>query len=365
VSFGARAEIRLGALEHNFNVLKNAVPDVKVMAAVKANAYGHGLVTVSRALADADAFAVARLIEAQKLREAGIETSIVLMGGVINREEFALAAANQCALVVHTESQVGIIEAASEPVSRVWLKVDTGMNRLGVRPEDAPALIARIRDAAPESKLGLMTHLANSDEISDPMSKIQFERFYKLARNFDGDISIANSAALLGLQENLDSPGLWTNSGQRWIRPGISLYGISPIVGKSAAELNLQAVMQFEATLIAVKPIRKGERVGYGGCWLAERDSILGIIGAGYADGYSRFLPSGTPVLLNGRRVPLAGVISMDMCVVDLGPQARDQVGDTVTLWGDGLPVEEIANYANATAYPFVCGVSDRAGRLI
>jgi alanine racemase len=365
VSFGARAEIRLDALKHNYKILRNAVPGSKVMAAVKANAYGHGLVTVSRALADVDALGVARLVEAKKLREAGIDKSIVLMGGVIDPAEFALAVALRCAVVIHSASQVDILEASNEAVTRIWLKVDTGMNRLGVRPEDVPALIARIRAAGAGCEMGLMTHLANSDEISDPMSKCQIDRFYKLADNFDGDVSIANSAALMGLGDQIDAPDLWTNTGDQWIRPGVSLFGVSPIIGKTARELNLRPVMQFESSLIAVKPIFKGERVGYGGCWQAKRDSMLGIVAAGYADGYSRFLPSGTPVLLNGRRVPLAGVISMDMCAIDLGPRARDKIGDTVTLWGDGLPVEEVAAFANASAYTFICGVVDRAGRLI
>jgi alanine racemase len=364
VSFGARAVVRLDALSHNFEILKGAFPGSKVMVAVKANAYGHGLVTVARALTDADAYAVARLVEAQILRKAGIDKPVVLMGGVIDEEELVQAAACRCALVIHTEHQVELLESSNQKISRIWLKIDTGMNRLGVRPGDALALIARIRAVHGSCKLGLMTHLANSDDLSDPMSRLQIERFRDIADNFDGDISVANSSAILGMQADIDSPGLWTNTGEQWIRPGVSLFGVSPIESMTARELELQAVMQFESTLIAVKPIRKGERVGYGGCWTSGRDSVLGIIAAGYADGYSRFLPSGTPVLLNGRRVPLAGVVSMDLCAVDLGPNAEDSIGDKVTLWGDGLPVEEVATYARTSAYALVCGITDRAGRL-
>ena len=282
MSFGARAEIRLDALKHNFETLKAPVPGAKVMVAVKANAYGHGLCTVSRALADADAFAVARLVEAQKLRKDGIDKPIVLMGGVGDLDDYALAARQGFALVIHTESQVALFEAAEIPAACVWLKIDTGMNRLGVRPENAPALIARIRSAGPDCKLGLMTHLANADDTTDPMSRIQIERFCALADQFDGDVSVANSAALLGFQREINSPGQWSNTGDIWIRPGISLYGVSPLLGKTAKELNLRSVMQFESELIAVKPIKKGERVGYGGCWLAECDSVIGIVAAGF-----------------------------------------------------------------------------------
>lgn len=366
MSFGARVEIGLDALKHNFSILKGTVPGSRVMVAVKANAYGHGLLTVSRTLvqADADAFAVARLNEAVRLREAGIEQTIVLLGGITNPDELALAVTNRCALVIHGEYQVSLLEAANIVPCYVWLKIDTGMNRLGVRVEDAGALISRLRHIGCDRNLGLMTHFANADDVNDPTSKQQLQRFNELADHFDGDVSVANSAALLGWQAQINAPGMWNNSGEVWIRPGLSLYGVSPLAGRTAADFDLRPVMQFESTLIAVKPLRQGDRVGYGGHWLAQQDSILGIVAAGYGDGYSRFLPSGTPLLVNGRRVPLAGVISMDLCAVDLGPNARDRVGDRVVLWGDSLPVEEVAQCADTTAYPLLCGVRDREGRL-
>ncbi len=364
MSFGARVEIRLDALTHNFEILKGTVPGSRVMVAVKANAYGHGLVTVSRALAQADAFAVARLNEAVRLREAGIEQTIVLLGGVADSDELALATTLRCALVVHSEYQIAMLEAAKINPVYVWLKIDTGMNRLGVRADEAATLISRLRRLGCDQDLGLMTHFANADDVSDPSSNQQLQRFVEIADRFDGDVSVANSAALLGWTAQINAPGTWNNTGEVWIRPGLSLYGVSPLVGKTAADFDLRPVMHFESTLIAVKPVRKGERVGYGGHWLAQRDSVLGIVAAGYGDGYSRFLPSGTPLRVNGRRVPLAGVISMDLCAVDLGPSARDVVGDPVVLWGDSLPVEEIAQYADTTAYPLLCGVRNREGHL-
>ena len=365
MSFGARAVIRLDALRANFETLRSAAPGSRVIAAVKANAYGHGLLTVARALPDADALGVARLPEALVLRAAGIDNAIVLMAGVVDDAELEVAVSNRCDLVVHTEAQVALLERAGNEPLRVWLKIDTGMNRLGVRPQEVLPLIERLRGSRGVGQLGLMTHLANADDVDDTTSLAQIERFATLAKGFDGDISIANSAALLGWTTDIADRRRWDNRGDVWIRPGISLYGISPLIGRTADELGLRPVMQFETTLIAVKPIEKGGRVGYGGTWQAERDSVLGIAAAGYGDGYSRFIPSGTPALVNGRRVPLVGVVSMDLLAVDLGPNARDAIGDTVVLWGDGLPVEEIAGYANTTAYPLVTGVIDREGRLV
>lgn len=364
MSFGARATIRLDALKQNFRRLKSAAPGCKVIAAVKANAYGHGLTTISAALADADSLAVARLVEAEQLREAGIETPILLMAGVVDAPELRQALALRCDLVIHTEHQVRLLEANQLAATRVWLKVNTGMHRLGVSIDDASALYDRLRRVGGVEQPGLMTHLANADDVSDPASMQQFERFRCLSENLDGDISIANSAALLGWAGQIAEPTLWSNRGDVWIRPGISLYGISPLAGRSASELGLDPVMQFETSLVAVNPVRKGERVGYGGTWTAPADSVIGIAAAGYGDGYSRFLPSGTPVLVNGRRVALAGVVSMDLLAVDLGAGADDHIGDPVVLWGAGLPVEEVARYADTTAYPLVTGIVDRGRRL-
>lgn len=364
MSLEARATIRLDALRQNFERLKQAAPGCKVIAAVKANAYGHGLTTVSAALPDADSLAVARLVEAATLREAGVETPVLLMAGVLDARELREAVDLRCDLVVHTEHQVGLLESSRFAAKRIWLKIETGMHRLGVPAADAVALLDRLRATPGVEHVGLMTHLANADDIGDPASLQQFDRFLDLADNLDGDVSIANSAALLGWAEQIAEPTRFNIRGDVWIRPGISLYGISPLAGKSAVELGLAAVMQFETSLIAVKPIRKGEPVGYGGCWRAPADSVIGIAAAGYGDGYSRFLPSGTPVLVNGRRVALAGVVSMDLLAVDLGVDASDSIGDPVVLWGAGLPVEEVAQFAHTTAYPLVTGVVDRGGRL-
>jgi alanine racemase len=365
VSFGARVEIRLDALRSNFDRLRSCLPGSRVLAAVKANAYGHGLTGISRALPDADALAVARLGEAETLREAGVANDIVLMGGVISRDELDRAGELACDLVVHSAHQVELLESSRISPRRVWLKVDSGMRRLGVLPEACGELIPRLRRCRSVGPLGIMTHLANADDTGDPASREQFRRFASAVDGFDGDISIANSAALLGWGDDIQPGRHWSVTGETWIRPGISLYGVSPLRGVSAADLGLQPVMNFDTVLIAVKRVSAGEPVGYGGTWASGRDTTLGIAAAGYGDGYSRSLPSGTPVLVNGRRAALAGVVSMDLLAIDLGPEAAEYIGDPVRLWGEGLPVEEVAAYAGTIAYALVTGVRDRDGRVV
>ena len=360
MSFGARALIRLGALRHNLEVLRSVAPGARVMAVIKANAYGHGLVPVAQHLEMADSLAVARLPEAQLLRESGIDKPVVLLAGVSTDEELRLAFDQGFELVVHDVEQVGLLERATGGGGTVWLKVDTGMNRLGFAPADAPELIRRLRAAAAVNDLRLMTHFSSADELDNPVTESQIEAFAPVTRDFPGAVSIANSPASLGWPQVVDARARLGFGGDFWIRPGISLFGVSPFADKTGRELGLKPVMQFEARLIAVKPLHAGARVGYKGAYTSERDTTLGIIAAGYGDGYTRHFRSGTPVLLNGRRVPLVGIVSMDMCAVDLGEGASDRVGDIATLWGDDLPVEEVAPWADAIPYELVCGVMNR-----
>jgi alanine racemase len=360
VSFGARALIRLGALRHNLDVLKSAAPAARIMAVIKANAYGHGLVPVALHLEAADSLAVARLPEALLLRESGIDKPVVLLAGVATGEELRVAFDQGFELVVHDIAQVDMLEREAGSRGTVWLKVDTGMNRLGFAPAAAPQLLDRLAAAAAVRELRLMTHFASADELDNPVTESQLEAFVPVTRNFSGAVSIANSPALLGWPQVVDTRARLGFIGDFWIRPGISLFGISPFAGCTGRELGLKPVMQFEARLIAVKPLHAGASVGYKGAYVSERDSKLGIIAAGYGDGYTRHLRSGTPVLLNGRRVPLVGNVSMDMCAVDLGEGATDRVGDIATLWGDNLPVEEVAPWADAIPYELVCGVMNR-----
>lgn len=360
MSFGARALIRLGALKHNLEVLQRIAPGARIMAVIKANAYGHGLVPVARHLDVADSLAVARLPEAQLLRESGIDMPVVLLAGVATGEELETAFAHGFELVVHDIEQVGLLERATGAGGTVWLKVDTGMNRLGFSPEAAPALIERLGAAAVVDELRLMTHFASADELDNPVTEAQLDAFSAVTRGFPGAVSIANSPASLGWPQVVDARSQLGFDGDFWIRPGISLFGISPFADRTGRDLGLKPVMQFEARLIAVKPLHAGARVGYKGAYISEKDTILGIIAAGYGDGYTRHFRSGTPVYLNGRRVSLIGNVSMDMCAVDLGQGASDRVGDVATLWGDNLPVEEVAPWADAIPYELVCGVMNR-----
>ena len=360
MSFGARARIRLGAIRHNFQTIKAKVPGAKVMAVIKANAYGHGLLPVARSLNDADCLAVARLAEATALRDAGIDKAIALLGGVFSKADLARAFDLDLQLGVHTVSQIEWLERFGQADATIWLKIDTGMNRLGFRPDEAQNLIARLQSCAAVGDLRVMTHFANADNMQDDTTASQIGQFRNIISTFDGDISIANSPGVFGWEEDLSVFAEHRNNGRLWVRPGLALYGISPFANQCGTDLGLQPAMRFESRLIAVKALREGETVGYGGTWRSERDTVLGIVAAGYGDGYSRFIPAGSPVIVNDRRVTVAGLVSMDLTAVDLGPGATDQIGDPVLLWGDELPVEEVAKHADTISYQLVCGITNR-----
>jgi alanine racemase len=353
-----RARIRVDALQDNYERLCAAAGGAEVVAVIKANAYGHGLLTVAEALPQAHAFAVARLADALALAEAGIRRPIVLLGGVYSASELEAAVEHGIELVVHCRPQLELLEAAARGRAVVWLEVDTGMRRLGLEPEECEAAVARLRQCKAVGEVRLMTHLACADDRRDARTDEQVARFRSLLRAFDGRISVANSPGVLGWPGSICAGA---DPDRSSVRCGIALYGISPFPGTTGAEFGLRPVMQFETGLIAVKQLRAGEHVGYGATWRARNATVIGIIAAGYGDGYTRSLPSGTPVLVNGRRATLAGRVSMDMAAVDLGPGAAERVGDRVTLWGDGLPVEEVAASAGTIPYTLVCGVSPRA----
>ena len=360
MSFGARALIRLGALEHNLQVIREAAPGSKVMAVIKANAYGHGMIPVAQHLSHVDAFAVARVAEAIELRDNGVTAKIILLAGVMNTIELASATRHGFEPVVHCAEQIDLLDSCRGGAVDVWLKFDTGMNRLGFHPSEAAALIDRLRRSPGVNSLRLMTHLASADELEERTTTRQLEAFRPIIEAFDGDVSIGNTPATLGWPAVANARAEFGFRGDNWIRPGIALFGVSPFGDRTGADLGLKPVMQFEARLIAIKPLRAGDRVGYKGAYTADSDTMLGIISAGYGDGYSRHFRSGTPVLVNDRRVPVIGNVSMDMIAVDLGDDPVEQVGDIATLWGDGLPVEEVAPFAGAIPYELVCGVMNR-----
>ncbi|MDJ0709833.1 MAG: alanine racemase [Woeseiaceae bacterium] len=358
--FGARALIRLGALEHNLNVVREAAPGCKVMAVIKANAYGHGMVPVAQHLSNVDAFAVARIPEAMELRENNVETKAILLSGATNLMELAASARNDFEPVVHCHEQIELLDSFVDGTVNVWVKFDTGMNRLGFDPGEAPAVLERLRACRGVEKIRLMTHLASADELDGKTTPQQLDRFRPIVAGFEGDVSIGNTPGTLGWPAVTSAQSEFGFRGDNWIRPGIALFGVSPFGDRTGVDLGLKPVMQFEARLIAVKPLPAGARVGYKGAYRSDTDTTLGIISAGYGDGYSRHFRSGTPVFINGRTVPLIGNVSMDMIAVDLGANPVDTVGDVATLWGDGLPVETVAPWAHAIPYELVCGVMNR-----
>jgi len=348
-----RAVIDSHALRHNLRVIRARAAGARVIAVVKANAYGHGLVSTAVALGDADALAVARLEEALSLRAAGIGARILLLEGVFSPAELAEAVHEGLDLVVHDASQIDLLERAAGATERssLWLKIDTGMNRLGFAPREFPAALARIRNLAPAPRaLRLLTHLACANERDDAVTRAQLERFRAATQGLDFEVSIANSAGIFGA----------VPLGCHWVRPGLALYGASPFADCSADSLGLKPVMTLVSSVIALRRVARGESVGYGGSWVAPRDSHIAIVAAGYGDGVHRSLANGAAVLVNGSRAPLTGRVSMDMLAADVSGLNGVRVGTPVVLWGEGLPVEEAAQHAGTIAYELLCSVSPR-----
>jgi alanine racemase len=348
-----RAIVDTAALRHNLARVRELAPGTRIMAVVKANAYGHGLETIARALGDADGLAVARLDEGLALRTAGCRGRILLLAGVMEAAELAVAERDRFDLMVHDARQLQLLERHAGRLQS-WIKVDTGMNRLGFRVEEFREAWARLRGIphAPADPV-LVTHLASAEDAADPRTAQQLEAFEAVTSDLPGPRSIANSAGVLA----------WPAARGDWVRPGLMLYGLSPFPEGTGADFGLRAVMKFESRVIAVRKVRAGEAVGYGGIWRAERESTMAVVAAGYGDGYPRAAKSGTPVLVAGRRASLAGRVSMDMITVDVTDLPAVSSGDPVELWGPGLPVEEVARSAGTIPYELTCRVSSRVPR--
>jgi alanine racemase len=347
-----RARIDSAALRSNLAVIRARAPHSRVMAMVKANAYGHGLVPTALALPDADAFAVARIEEAQALRSAGISQRIVLLEGIQTSEQLTMAAELQLDLVVHEPGQIGLLEAWRGVLRfSLWLKVDTGMNRLGFPVSAFASAWSRLTALRPAPlELRVLTHMACADEHANPANARQLAALAPLIQGLNVEVSIANSAALLDLPQ----------SHAQWVRPGLALYGVSPFAAKLGADFGLRPVMTLESTVLAVREVAAGEAVGYGAAWRAQRASRIAILAGGYGDGLLRSIPNGAHVLLNGTPVPLTGRVSMDMIAVDVSALAAVAVGDRAELWGPNLPVEQLAAAAGTIPYELLCGVSQR-----
>ncbi|MCZ6803014.1 MAG: alanine racemase [Proteobacteria bacterium] len=348
----SRVVIDKQALKHNFRRAQELAPDSKIMAIIKADAYGHGLIRVAKTLIDADAFGVACLEEAEQLRAASITTPIVLLEGPHKAIDLSLIVKLHLDIVIHNEYQLEILEHATlaEPL-QVWLKIDTGMHRLGFPADKVSDVLQRLSNS-PNVKMapGLMTHLATANEKDNPLTQQQLEIFNRVCNGLDSEKTIANSAAVINFPEtHVD-----------WIRPGLMLYGVSPLTGCCASEHGLKSVMTLESEIISIQYLDKGEPVGYGATWQCPEDMPVGIVAAGYGDGFPRHAKPGTPVFVNDVRCALIGRTSMDMMTIDLRNQPEAKIGDRVVLWGESLPVEEIARHAETIPYELLCGVHKR-----
>lgn len=352
----ARALLDPKALKHNVARVRTYAPKARVMAVIKANAYGHGLSWAARTLDQADMLAVASIDEAAQLRGVGINKPICLLEGPFTPDEMPRIANYGFEPVIHHETQLQALEAA-QTVSAidVWLKIDTGMHRLGFAPAAVADALARLKRCPTVHGVRLMSHLASADDKSNPATPQQIERFLPLVQKHALEASLANSAGIVA----------WPQSHLDWVRPGIMLYGVSPLLGVAAAALDLQPVMTLQTALISVQQRKKGDPIGYGGEWRCPKDMSVGVAAIGYGDGYPRHAPPDTPVLVNGKRAPLVGRVSMDMITVDLSAQPDARVGDPVALWGPGLPVEEVAAKAGTIGYELLCHVADRIPRVV
>jgi alanine racemase len=351
-----QARLDLGALRHNVGIARRLAPKAGLLAVVKANAYGHGATTIARALQPlVDALAVACLEEAKELREAGISLPILLLQGAFDASELQLAAQLGLWVTIENEHQLAWLEEASLPAPlQCWLKVDTGMNRLGVAPERAGLIHQRLRSSANAiDDVVIYTHLASADDMNNSQTQRQLAAFDTLSLN--AARSAANSAGLLA----------WPEAHYDWVRPGYMLYGHSPMVLEHPATQSLQPVMTLTSAVISLRDVPTGGPVGYGGTWVAPRPSRIATVTIGYGDGYPRGAPNGTPVLVNGQRAALVGRVSMDMITVDVTHLPDTQPGDEVILWGVGLPLDEVAKYAGTIGYELTTRMPARTPRVV
>jgi alanine racemase len=344
-----RALIHRSALRGNLAVARRCNPGARMLAVVKANAYGHGLMRVADALAEADGFAVLDLDAAVQLRGAGHNTRILLLEGFFEAAELLHFAEHRLTAVVHSPEQIEVLERLSLPRPiDVMLKLNSGMNRLGFSEASFAGALLRLRACSNVGQIVLMTHFACADDARGVDWQLQV--FRRAVAKANLPISLANSATILRYPELAID----------WARPGIMLYGASPFPDRSAEELGLRPAMTLSSRIIATQTLEAGARIGYGATFVATARMRIGVVACGYADGYPRHAPSGTPVLVAGQRTELAGRVSMDMICVDLSHLPQAGVGSEVVLWGEGLPVEEVAASAGTVSYELLCALAPR-----
>ena len=355
----AEALIDLTALKRNLKVVKQQAPHSKVVAVLKADAYGHGLLRIAQALAEADGLAVARLHEAIELRDAGITQPIMIFSALFNQQDLELCVRRQFTVVIYNREQLQLIDSLqfSQPLA-VWLKHDSGMHRLGLDDLEFQQAYEQLAARADIPPPVLMTHFASADEENRTTTERQIDQFLKACSEKNNLKSLANSAAII---QHPDSH-------YDWVRPGIMLYGSNPLSpalrGRTHCSPPLEPVMTLQAPVLSIRTIKDGESVGYNGRWRASRTSKIATVGIGYADGYPRHAKNGTPVLINGQRAPLVGTVSMDLITIDITECEQVQVGDTAELWGKHLPAQEVARWADTISYQLFTSISKRVPRL-
>jgi alanine racemase len=351
-----RARIDLDALRHNLRYARELAGPARTVAMIKANGYGHGAVQTARALAgSADAFGVACLEEALELRESGITEPILLIEGVFNPDELPIVDRLGLWMVVHQWEQLEWVQAAhpQRPFD-CWLKMDTGMHRLGLTPASFAPAYAALSACPQVGTLVLMTHLARADELNHPSTHRQLTLFTGASRGLPAPHSLANSAGILA----------WPGAIADWVRPGIMLFGATPLGERHPSAARLRPVMTLESALIAIRDLRPGEIIGYGGRFMCTRPTRVGVVAAGYGDGYPRHARDGTPVSVDGRLTRLIGRVSMDMLTLDLTHLREARIGDPVELWGGQIKANTVAAASDTISYQLFTGVTDRVPRV-
>lgn len=346
------ATVHIAAMQHNLSVAKSRAPNARTWAVVKANAYGHGLERALRGFSDADGFGLIEVEGALRLRELGWQKPILLLEGFFEAADLPVLTENRLDTVVHCNEQIDMLEQAAltAPID-IHLKMNSGMNRLGFKPQDYAAAYSRLRAIQAVRRISFITHLANADDPANPdlPPSEQIRRFRAAIGNLSGERSVSNSACDL----------MFPEYAAEWVRPGIMLYGGTP-GGKRADEFGLRPAMTLTSEIIGVQDIVAGDAVGYGSRFVATGPMKIGVVACGYADGYPRHAPNGTPVIVDGIKTRIVGRVSMDMITVDLTPVASARVGSAVTLWGAGLPIDEVAHAAGTIGYELMCGLAQR-----
>jgi alanine racemase len=348
----ATATINLNAIRHNYLLAKNASPENKAVAIIKADAYGHGAVKVAQSLEDiADAFGVACIEEAIELREAGITLPILLLEGFFTADELDYISQNNLWCAVHSVDQIKIIADTelSKPI-KIWLKMDSGMHRLGVHPDQYEAAYQELKSLSQVEEVVLMSHFASADEPQKNTTAEQISCFDAVASKLDAPVSLANSAGTMAHPDARRS----------WQRPGIMLYGATPFAESQELADQLKAAMTLSSEVIAVRELQPGDAVGYSGKWVCDKPSRVGTVAMGYADGYPRHAKNGTPVLVDGKLTQIIGRVSMDMLAVDLTALPEAGVGSHVEFWGDNLKASEVATYCDTIPYTLFTGITRR-----